>query len=326
MPVRNHETHGKGEGLIRNPGTGRRARAGRMWLAMAAALIAGAAAAGGAEPVLRAGADRTDITPFLGTSAPGSFGPAKGVTSIHDPLHARSLVLDDGARRIALVVCDNVTLPRSLCDEAKRRITKQTGLAADRVLIAATHTHSGGNAWRMAGPEFTDVLDFDGFTTSTAPLSAYQDFLAQRIADSVQNAIGRLAPARIGWGAGRLAEELFNRRWFVQAEQNRRNPFGGVDQVRMNPAPASADLIKPAGPTDPEIVFVSLQTLDGRPLAVLANYSLHYVGGTTPLTFSADYFGVFAQRLGELLETGRQDPPFVAIMSNGTSADRKSVV
>ena len=67
----------------------------------------------------------------------------------------------------------------------------------------------------------------------------YADFLAQRIADGIQRANHQLAPAKIGWGSGQKPEFVFNRRWFVQAEKNRRNPFGGVDQVRMNPAPAT---------------------------------------------------------------------------------------
>ena len=56
-------------------------------------------------------------------------------------------------------------------------------------------------------------------------------------------------------------------------------------------------------------------------LALLANYGLHYIGGIPSGVVSADYFGVFADRVQELLKADRQDPPFVGIMSNGTSGD-----
>ena len=72
------------------------------WMAILAAIVARVHAA----PEFRAGADRSDITPALGTPIPGGFTPPNA-THVHDPLHVRSLVLDDGATRIAFVVCDD---------------------------------------------------------------------------------------------------------------------------------------------------------------------------------------------------------------------------
>src|SRR6185503_6213310 len=55
------------------------------------------------------------------------------------------------------------------------------------------------------------------------------------------------------------------------------------------------------------------------------NYSLHYCGGVGGGTISADYFGAFADRIQQLLGADRQDPPFVGIMSNGTSGNINNV-
>ena len=93
----------------------------------------------------------------------------------------------------------------------------------------------------------------------------------------------------------------------------------------MNPPVASPDLIEPAGPIDPDVSVVAVQSSDGRPLALLANYSLHYVGGVGPNHVSADYFGDFASRVETLLQAERFDPPFVAMMTNGTSGDINNV-
>jgi hypothetical protein len=57
----------------------------------------------------------------------------------------------------------------------------------------------------------------------------------------------------------------------------------------------------------------------------LANYSLHYVGGTGPDEISADYFALFADRIQQLLAADRLDPPFVGILSNGTSGDVNNI-
>jgi neutral ceramidase len=64
---------------------------------------------------------------------------------------------------------------------------------------------------------------------------------------------------------------------------------------------------------------------EGRPIAVLANYGLHYIGDVAPGTISADYFGVFADRIQALLEADRQDPPFVGMLTNGTSGDVNNI-
>jgi hypothetical protein len=99
------------------------------------------------------------------------------------------------------------------------------------------------------------------------------------------------------------------------------NPFGRTtDLVKMNPGYQAAGLVEPAGPIDPEVSFLSLQTAEGKPLAFLANYSLHYVGGVPAL--SADYYGVFAERMKQLLGG---DDSFVGIMSNGTSGNVNNV-
>ena len=286
-----------------------------------AGVLCGHAAA--AQREFRAGAARVDITPDLGILIVGSFNPTPA-THVHDPLYARTLVLDDGETRIAFVLVDNVGVPKVVCDEAKRLIAERTALPKSHVLIASTHTHSGGSARERSDTTVEEIRD--GFTGKLPKLAPYQEFIARRVADSVSVAIKRLEPAKIGWGAGSDPTHVFNRRWHVKSEENRRNPFGGVDTVRMNPPSNNPDeLIKPAGPIDPEISFLSVQSKSGRPIALLANYSLHYVGGIPIGVISGDYFGVFDQRIGEMLGVERSDPPFVGIMSNGTSGDINNI-
>src|SRR5688500_2821978 len=66
----------------------------------------------------RAGAATSNITPPLGEPIVGNWTPMPA-TYVHDELYARCLVLEDGDTRIAIVVADNVGIPRRVLDEAK---------------------------------------------------------------------------------------------------------------------------------------------------------------------------------------------------------------
>jgi hypothetical protein len=262
-----------------------------------------------ADKIFRAGAAASNITPWLGVSINGNFQDAKA-SYIHDELHARCLVLDDGRTRLAFVVVDSCMIPRTILDEAKRRISEQTGLPPEHILISSTHTHSA--------PASIGVFQSD-------PVLDYIPFLITRIADGVRRAIHNLEPARIAWGVGSVPDEVFNRRWKMKPGTYLPNPFGGSDLVKMNPPVASPALLEPAGPTDPGVSFISLRATNGRPIALLADYSLHYVGGVPVGEISADYYGAFADRIAQLLSADHQSPEFVGIMANGTSGNINNI-
>ena len=254
----------------------------------------------------RAGAATSNITPWLGISSNGGMQD-RAPQHVHDELHARALVLDDGQTRLALVTVDSCMVPRQILDGSKKLVQQYSGLPIENMLMSATHTHTAGTAT----PVFQSEADAE-----------YQLFLTRKIADSVRIALSNLEPARIGWSVGSVPQHVFNRRWKMKPGTISPNPFGGIDQVKMNPAAGSPDLLEPAGPTDPDLSVISVRALDGRPIALLANYSLHYVGAGH---FSADYFGVFADRIQQLLGADRQDPPFVGMLSNGTSGNINNI-
>jgi len=279
---------------------------------MLAALPLAAAQQPAASRVFRAGAATSNITPPLGSLIVGGWEPFPSLY-VHDELHTRCLVLDDGQTRMAIAVSDNVGIAREVYDEAKRAVHQKTGLPVEHLLMSSTHTHSAASARGS------------GAMVANEPLDDYQRFVASRITDCVVMAVHNLEPARIGWGLGHEPSQVFNRRWRMKPGMPLRNPFGGTDQVVMNPRAGDPNLLEPAGPTDPEIAFISVRAASGRPIALLANYSLHYVGGVGKGHISADYFGMFAERIAELLGTCGQDPPFVGILSNGTSGDINNI-
>ena len=263
---------------------------------------------GRAQEGLQAGAATSNITPEIGGAIVGGFSPFPS-THIHDELHARCLVLDNGEKRIAIVVCDLLGAARQMFDEAARLVKAQTGLPREALLMSCTHTHSASSA----------LLD-NRYDTVSVELSDYQKFVARRIADGVQRAITNLEPAKIGWVTASVPGQVFNRRWFMKEGTMPPNPFGGIDKVKMNPG-FSQNLDKPSGPTDPEVCLLAVQSTAGRWISVLGNYSLHYVGGIGSGHVSADYFGVFCRRVEALLGAEHQEPPFVGLLSNGTSGN-----
>ncbi|MCI0418805.1 MAG: hypothetical protein L0387_06165 [Acidobacteria bacterium] len=280
----------------------------RILLCLATVFVFSRSAPSAAQPArqFRAGAATSNITPWLGISSNGGMQD-RVPQHVHDELHARALVLDDGQTRLALVTVDSCMVPRQIFDTARKLVHQHTGLPIENMLMSATHTHTAGTA----APVFQSEADPE-----------YQLFLTRKIADAVRIALYNMEPARVGWGVGQVPQHVFNRRWKMKPGTIPPNPFGGIDQVKMNPAAGSPDLVEPAGPTDPDLTVISVRALDGRPIALLANYSLHYVGAGH---FSADYFGVFADRIQQLLGADRQDPPFVGMLSNGTSGNINNI-
>lgn len=263
------------------------------------------------QEVLRAGASVVDITPRTFPVSSNGGMSDRSVGKAHDPLNARGLVLDNGPVRIAIVVADSCMIPSDIIDAAREKASRSTGIPAGNMLVSATHTHTAVTV---------------GGVFQSEPEAAYREFLKDRMAQAVIEAASRLEPARVGWAVGNNARQVFNRRWFMRPGFQYVDPFdAGTDRVRMNPPAGSSQLLAPAGPIDPEVPVLSVQSRDGRPLALLANYSLHYVGGVAPGGLSADYFGEFAKQIAQRLGAEEVEPPFVGIMSNGTSADVNNV-
>lgn len=259
-----------------------------------------------AQPVFRAGVSATDITP---TAFPriiaGGFLEGRG-DKITDRLHVRSFVLDDGRMKIAFAIVDTCMMEQSLIDEAKAIASKQCGIPVDRMMVSATHTHSSPAAMGCLG---------------TRKDTEYAKFLTPKIAEAIVAADKALQPARIGWGSFDDWEHTHNRRWIRLPGKEVVDPFGQpTGRANMHPGYLSKDVVGPSGPVDPQLSVISLQTTDGKPLGVLANYSQHYFG-SSPV--SADYYGLFCKHLAAKLgQPGDGNGPFVCAMSQGTSGDQ----
>ncbi|MFT4688163.1 MAG: putative membrane-bound dehydrogenase-like protein [Limisphaerales bacterium] len=257
-----------------------------------------------AKKIFRAGAFAADITP---TNFPvivnGGFRE-KTTDIVNDRLHARCLVLDDGKERIAIVVVDSCMVPRDLLDQAKAMAAETTGIRTDRMMISSTHTHSAVSAMGALG-------------SSADP--NYIKVLPQMIANGIQQANKRLQAAKIGWAVTDAPDHTNCRRWILRPDKMRSDPFGETTvRAHMHPGHENPTFIGPSGPVDTGLSILSVQTAEGKPLAMFANFSMHYYGASA---LSAGYCGAFPEEFAKLIKSGNGRDEFIAAMSQGTSGD-----
>lgn len=238
---------------------------------------------------LQAGAATANITPWLGVEVPGSHR-TRYAENVDDELLAKALVLDNGDMRVALVTCDLIAMPQGIADAAKARVAERCGIPPENVMINATHTHTAAGIADLLGTPGNDE---------------YIAWVPLKIADAVEVATHRMQAARIGFATAHEDRISFNRRWHMRD-----------GTVRMNPGVDNPDKIKPTYPIDPEVTMLYVEGTDGRPLAAVSNFVLHYVGTDNGLAVSADYFGHFHRLIQKYLH-----PQCVGMVWNGTSGD-----
>jgi neutral ceramidase len=258
------------------------------------------------KKVFKAGAYAINISPLKYPVIINGGMTERTADKLNDPIHARCLVMDDGTTRVAMVIVDSCMMPRDLLDDAKQTASRATGIPPSQMLISATHTHSAPSVHGALGSDKDEE---------------YARFLAPQIAKGIVEANNRREPARIGWAFGKDEKNVACRHWVMKPGAAATNPFGGTkdDTAQMNPAPTKmGEAIKPTGTPDPAVPVISVQRLNGEPLALYSAYSLHYVGKTQPV--SADYFGVYCDEIAKRLNvsSGRS---FMAALANATSGD-----
>jgi hypothetical protein len=243
---------------------------------------------------MRAGAAQTNITPLVGTSLAGYFHDRKAV-DVRDELHAKAIVLDDGETQAALVICDIIALPGETVRDTRRIVEETCGIPAGNVLIAATHTHTGPSPAGLLGTPCAD---------------GYMEALPARIADSVRRATARMQPAKWSVALGKETRLSFNRRFRMRD-----------GSVVTNPGYGNPNIVEPAGPIDPDVAVLHVVHAEtGASVALLANYALHYVGGSPGNVISADYFGMFA----DTVQRWRGES-FVVALANGFCGDVNNI-
>ncbi len=207
----------------------------------------------------QAGIARTEITPsepFWMAGYAARKHPAEG--SIH-PLWAKAMVLEDRAGgRIVIVTSDSIGFTRKMFDAVGARTHARTGISPERILLNASHTHSGPVLGATA-PDVTYGLD----KQQQAAVDAHVRELEDKLVKLIEEARGNMVPVTLAYGEG---EATF--------AGNRRNRDGPVDH---------------------RVPVLRISDEGGRLLAVLFGYACHNttLGGDF-YQYNGDYAG-FAQ-------------------------------
>lgn len=252
---------------------------------------------------LEIGRAAVDITPEVGTPLLTPQRPPfeiKLATAAHDPLHVKAIVISQGTVRVALVACDLTSIPLEMIKEARRRVGEKSSIDPDNVLINATHCHTA--------PQIRPKYLFNSDDAARSKAKEYIAAIPAKIAEAVAAAEADLQPANVAAGMGQEHSVSFNRRFFLRDGTVQANPFKDENE-RLG------EILRPAGPIDPQMGVVSFTNDAGRPLAIMTNFAIHLdtVGGDQP---SADFPFVIEQVLKDV-----DGPQVLSFWASGASGN-----
>lgn len=237
-----------------------------------------------------AGAARVDITPAAdGALAMSGYpGREEGHKGIHDNLYVRAVVVDQGGTQAAIVSADVIGFRNALWEKISGRVAAETGIARERFLLAAVHTH---------GAPSTGVYEGQ----PSAKQAAYIATVEEAVLEAVRKARAALQPARVGFGTGRAN---------VNVNRRARTASGGW-WLGVNPD----------GPSDKTVAVVKFESPSGKPIAIFSNYAVHgTVMGQQNSRITGDLPGAAARFVEK--ELGGD---VVALWTSGAAGDQNAI-
>ncbi len=224
-------------------------------------------------------------------------------TGVHDPLHAKAIVLRQGDEQIALVFCDLVGISLNISTNARAEAGAKTGIPISNILICATHSHTGPLFDDTRRKYFHD-LALQKFGEDPQEKIYYPKFLQEKLVKVIVEAQAKLKPAQIDVGVAQQEGLTFNRRFHMR---------NGT--VAFNPGQLNPNIIRPAGPTDPDVGMLLVRDSKKKLLGGVTVFAMHSdsVGGTL---YSADYAFFLQETLRSAL--GKN---YISAFAAGTCGD-----
>ena len=197
-----------------------------------------------------AGAARVKLDPPAGLAMLGYGNRVGRNNGVHDELAAQALVLSDGANKIAIVGVDLLAIGARIADDIRNRAAAQTGIAADSILVCATHTHSAP-AFNIFATPRDDAKPAEGRDLE------WERALPAKIASAIVQANQNLEPATL-----RAAAAQFTL---------------GINRRLKRPHHQVQTAANRVGPADAEVGALGAYRANGTPIAFLMNYPCHGV-------------------------------------------------
>jgi neutral ceramidase len=216
--------------------------------------------------LLKVGFAERDITPAVGLQMAGDYVPTF-VRGFHDACKVRAVVLDDGAKAVALVGVDTLVAPESVVKTAREKIAALCGIPSDSVMIGAAHNHSGGPVGIVQPNEYDDAPEFVrhlAYAESQVADAGYLERVAQQIADAVHQAYTTRIDACCGAASGFEDKVAFTRQFHMKN-----------GHIFTHPGQGNPDIVSSAGATDPHVGVIGAWTRQGAFLGCVVNYTCH---------------------------------------------------
>jgi neutral ceramidase len=289
-------------------------------VAMSLPLPAGADAASR----LKAGAGRADITPPTGFYMFGWVRSDARSVGQHTRLFARTIVLERGGEKVALVSADLGAVPNGLVVDAVERV-KRLGFTEENVIVSTSHTHSAPAGY-FNFPAFNTVAP-----TTTTPtdleLSAPADerlytFLVARLAKSIRRADRDVGPAVAGWGSTKLLGTTENRSIEAHLANHGIEREVGEGSVALDPA-GYAHTISPRV----EVLRVDKVGPSGQvPIGTFSTFANHGTVVKPAFTFyNADHHGSAARIVEAAIRKRGDVPPGQEVVNSYGNSDEGDV-
>jgi hypothetical protein len=144
---------------------------------------------------------KTNMTPAYRTATAG-YGKRMGAlySGIRDSIFVRSIVIDNGVQRVAIVSADLLIIPPTVT-EILRRELPDVGFSLNNTYLGAVHSHNSIGNWGKGAMSFM--------------YGQYEDsivqFIADRIKYSIREATSDMIPASMKAGAIPLSNVVHNR-------------------------------------------------------------------------------------------------------------------
>ncbi|HBJ83336.1 MAG TPA: hypothetical protein DDZ88_05575 [Verrucomicrobiales bacterium] len=206
------------------------------------------------------------ITPKEPVMLAGYASRNEPFSGVLDELHAKALALEDATGQRALILtADLIGFTAEVGDPIRERIAAEAGIPRERILLNASHTHTGPALMlqRREGGTATDE--------QTAASIAYTRQLQDACVKLAGEAIGRLQAARLSVGGG-VVNFPMNRREFTE-----KGIILGVN---------------PRGLVDRGVSVLRIEAADGKLIGVLFRATCHNTTfGSKDNQISGDFAG-----------------------------------
>lgn len=257
---------------------------------------------------MKAGFYDTDITPAIGSQHPGGYTKSF-ITGIRDDLRARAAVFSDDQNTVAVIGLDLLVIGARTVQLIRNAVERKTGgkIKPGNIMVAASHTHSGGPCFGFYADEFKDAPILTkrlGLECSISIEPEYEWLVVERASDAACLAFNKMDAVKFSVGSGQEGGAVFNRR--IRMKNGR---------TFTHPGKGNPDNAEPAGPIDPEVGVIGGWRENGALAGCIVNYTCH---GTTwsQSIASADWISAMEKTIRAIY--GRD---VVVVFLNGACGD-----